>query len=149
SRRTHPGNDCCRCATGTKRADQRRSGNRRRYWPGASVHGEDTAAHRVTVMRKKTGIRYLELQPKLEARSWKFEIPQTLMSTNRSQPALSYDHGADSTPLLGQTIGENLRATMERHGEREALVVRSQNYRATYRQLWDATTRAARALLSA
>jgi fatty-acyl-CoA synthase len=50
--------------------------------------------------------------------------------------------------LLGQTIGDNLRQTVERHGEREALIVRSQNYRATYRQLWDAVTAAARALMA-
>jgi fatty-acyl-CoA synthase len=60
----------------------------------------------------------------------------------------SYAHGASLTPLLGQTIGDNLRATVSRHGDREALVVRSQNYRATYRQLWDATTDAARGLLA-
>jgi fatty-acyl-CoA synthase len=62
--------------------------------------------------------------------------------------SLSYEHGTSLTPLLGQTIGDNLRATMERHGGREALVVRHQRFRATYRQLWDLTTRAARALLA-
>jgi fatty-acyl-CoA synthase len=61
---------------------------------------------------------------------------------------LSYAHGTSATPLLGQTIGDNLRATVETHGAREALVVRHQNYRATYRRLWDETTRAARALLA-
>src|SRR4051794_24289259 len=61
---------------------------------------------------------------------------------------LSYAHGVGPTPLLGQTIGQNLRSTAERHPDRPALVVRSQGYRATYRQLWDATTRAARALLA-
>ncbi|HZY90158.1 MAG TPA: AMP-binding protein, partial [Gemmataceae bacterium] len=61
---------------------------------------------------------------------------------------LSYAHGTGPTALLGQTIGDNLCATALRHGEREALVVRHQNYRATYRQLWEATTRAARALLA-
>jgi fatty-acyl-CoA synthase len=40
---------------------------------------------------------------------------------------LSYVHGASATPLLGETIGENLRRTVERHGERDALIVRSQN----------------------
>ncbi len=63
-------------------------------------------------------------------------------------PTLSYQHGTSLTPLLGQTIGDNLRATVERHGDREALVVRHQRYRATYRQLWDLTGRAARALLA-
>jgi fatty-acyl-CoA synthase len=60
----------------------------------------------------------------------------------------SYAHGASSVPLLGDTIGENLRRTVERFGEREALVVRSQGYRATYRQLWDATSVIARGLLA-
>jgi fatty-acyl-CoA synthase len=61
---------------------------------------------------------------------------------------LSYAHGTSLTPLLGQTIGDNLRASTRRHPDGEALVVRSQNYRATYRQLWDLTTRAARAFLA-
>jgi fatty-acyl-CoA synthase len=60
----------------------------------------------------------------------------------------SYAHGTSSTPLLGETIGENLRRTVGLHGEREALVVRSQGYRATYRELWDATTRVALGLLA-
>ena len=61
---------------------------------------------------------------------------------------LSYVHGATDAPLLGETIGANLRRTVERFAEREALVVRSQGYRATYRQLWDATTHLAKALLA-
>lgn len=65
-----------------------------------------------------------------------------------SHTAFSYAHGTSLTPLLGQTIGDNLRDTAARHGDAEALVVRSQNYRATYRQLWDATTEAARGLLA-
>jgi fatty-acyl-CoA synthase len=60
----------------------------------------------------------------------------------------SYVHGTSSTPLLGETIGANLHRTVERYGDREALVVRSQGYRATYRQLWDETTVLARALLA-
>ncbi|HWG43491.1 MAG TPA: AMP-binding protein [Gemmataceae bacterium] len=62
--------------------------------------------------------------------------------------ALSYAHGTSLTPLLGQTIGDNLRDTVARFGDSEALIVRAQNYRATYRQLWDTTTDAARALLA-
>jgi fatty-acyl-CoA synthase len=61
---------------------------------------------------------------------------------------LSYAHGTCPTPLLGQTIGDNLRATVEKFPDREALVVRSQGYRATYRQFWDATTEIARGLLA-
>jgi fatty-acyl-CoA synthase len=62
---------------------------------------------------------------------------------------LSYVHGTSSTPLLGETIGENLRRTVAAHGDREALVVRAQGYRATYRELWDATSRLARAFMAA
>jgi fatty-acyl-CoA synthase len=60
----------------------------------------------------------------------------------------SYAHGTSHIPLLGETIGENLRRTVERHGDREALVVRAQHYRATYQELWDATTALARALIA-
>ena len=60
----------------------------------------------------------------------------------------AYLHGPSLTPLIGETIGENLRRTVERFGDREALVVRWQGYRATYRQLWDETTTLARALIA-
>ena len=60
----------------------------------------------------------------------------------------SYLHGPSLTPLLGETIGANLRRTVDRFGDREALVVRSQRYRATYRELWDQTTTLARALVA-
>ncbi len=65
-----------------------------------------------------------------------------------TQTELSYVHGASDVPLLGETIGENLRRTAERFGKREALVVRSQSYRATYRELWEQTTELARALVA-
>ena len=64
-----------------------------------------------------------------------------------STPA-SYAHGTSRTPLLGETIGENLRRTAQRFPDREALVVRSQNFRATYRELWDETTSVALGLLA-
>ena len=60
----------------------------------------------------------------------------------------SYTHGSSEMPLLGETIGDNLRRTVERFGDRDALVVRSQGYRASYQQLWEATTRVAGALLA-
>jgi fatty-acyl-CoA synthase len=63
-------------------------------------------------------------------------------------PVLSYAHGACAVPLLGETIGANLHRTVERFGDREALVVRHQNFRATYRALWDLVDRAARGLLA-
>lgn len=65
------------------------------------------------------------------------------MSTSRS-----YTHGTSETPLLGETIGENLRRTVLLFPDREALVVRSQSYRATYRELWDTTSQVAKGLLA-
>ncbi len=62
-------------------------------------------------------------------------------------PAPSYIHGTTTVPLLGETIGENLRRTVERFPDQDALVVPYQGYRATYRQFWDETSRIARALL--
>lgn len=62
--------------------------------------------------------------------------------------ALSYVHGTGAVPLLGETIGDNLRRTVAAHGPREALVVRAQAYRATWDQLWDSVGRAARGLLA-
>ena len=60
----------------------------------------------------------------------------------------SYAHGTSSVPLLGETIGDSLRRTVESFPDREALVVRSQGYRASYRALWDASTEVARGLLA-
>jgi fatty-acyl-CoA synthase len=61
---------------------------------------------------------------------------------------LSYAHGASAVPLLGETIGENLHRTVTKWPDREALVVRHQDYRATYAQLWETVGLAARGLLA-
>jgi len=61
---------------------------------------------------------------------------------------LSYVSGAAEVPLLGETIGENLRRTVERLPDGEALVVRHQGVRLTWRALWDETSRVARGLLA-
>ena len=61
---------------------------------------------------------------------------------------LSYSKGPSDPPLLEETIGENLRRTVERFSQRDALVVRHQGYRASYRELWDEVDIAARALLA-
>ncbi|MCA1647036.1 MAG: AMP-binding protein [Chloroflexi bacterium] len=63
-------------------------------------------------------------------------------------PAVSYIHGASAVPLLGETIGQNLRRMVDRFAASDALVVRHQNYRATYAELWEQTTRAALGLLA-
>ena len=51
-------------------------------------------------------------------------------------------------PLLHETIGVNLAATVARHGDGDALVSRHQNVRYTYRELWDETERVACGLLA-
>ncbi len=61
---------------------------------------------------------------------------------------LSYASGISSLPLIGETIGDNLRRTVEEHGDSEALVVPHQGYRATYRQLWDQVSLVARGLMA-
>ena len=60
----------------------------------------------------------------------------------------SYAHGASPVELLGETIGENLRRTVERHGDREALVARQQGVRFSYSEFWELTTKCARGLLA-
>jgi fatty-acyl-CoA synthase len=61
---------------------------------------------------------------------------------------LSRAQGPSDVALLQETIGENLRRTVERFGDREALVVPHQGYRASYRELWDEVGLAARGLLA-
>jgi fatty-acyl-CoA synthase len=60
----------------------------------------------------------------------------------------AYTFGASAVPLVGETIGANLRGTVEKFGQREALVVRHQNVRFTYTELWDQTTQCARGLMA-
>lgn len=61
---------------------------------------------------------------------------------------LSYTHGASSSPLLGMTIGEQLQSVVKQFSDREALVVCSQHFRATYSQLWELINDCARGLLA-
>ena len=49
----------------------------------------------------------------------------------------SYVSGPSTQPLLGETIGQNLRRTVERFPDRDALVSVYQGYRATYREFWE------------
>jgi hypothetical protein len=49
--------------------------------------------------------------------------PSMLIERQAAVPPLSYAQGPRVPPLLEETIGENLRRTVERFGEREALVV--------------------------
>src|SRR5690348_6432089 len=62
---------------------------------------------------------------------------------------LSYASGTSTTPLLGETIGDNLARIVERSGDRDALVVRHQDVRWTYRELDERVDDVARGLLAA
>src|SRR3954467_3532988 len=61
----------------------------------------------------------------------------------------SYASGASDQPLVGRTIGEDLRRTIARFGEREALVDCPSDRRWTYAQLGADIDRLARGLLAA
>jgi fatty-acyl-CoA synthase len=63
--------------------------------------------------------------------------------------ASSYARGSAATPLLEETIGANFDRTVERFGEREALVSCIQQLRYTYRQLGAAVDELARGLIAA
>lgn len=62
---------------------------------------------------------------------------------------VSYVHGASDIPLLGETIGQNLKRTVEKFPDQEALVCVHQKYRATYQEFYNQTTAVAKALLFA
>src|SRR4051812_20003319 len=62
---------------------------------------------------------------------------------------LSYASGTSTTPLLGDTIGDNLDRTIERFPDREALVSVHQDLRYSYAQLGEAVDRTARAFIAA
>jgi fatty-acyl-CoA synthase len=61
----------------------------------------------------------------------------------------SYASGISDTPLLGDTIGDNLDRTIAAFGDREALVSVHQDLRYTYSQFGEAVDRCARALIAA
>jgi fatty-acyl-CoA synthase len=61
----------------------------------------------------------------------------------------SYSHGTSATPLLGETIGDNLRRIAGRFGDSEAMVDVPAGRRWTYRQLDTDTDTLARGLLAA
>ena len=65
------------------------------------------------------------------------------MSTN-----YAYTHGASSIPLLGETIDENLKKTVEKYPDQEALICAHQNYRATYREFYEQVIQVAKGLIA-
>ncbi|MFW2382979.1 MAG: AMP-binding protein [Acidimicrobiales bacterium] len=70
------------------------------------------------------------------------------METIDVNPHLSHTVGASVPPLLEETIGQNLARTVAAHGTREALVVKHQDIRWTYRQFWNEIDQVARALVA-
>ena len=62
---------------------------------------------------------------------------------------LSYADGANATPLLGETIGDNLARTAAAHPDADALVSCHQGLRWTYAELDERVDRAAAALIAA
>jgi fatty-acyl-CoA synthase len=65
-----------------------------------------------------------------------------------TQPQLSYASGCSDVPLLGETIGHNLRRTAARHAARDALVDVPSGRRWTYAQLDADVDHLARALIA-
>ena len=61
---------------------------------------------------------------------------------------LSYASGPSKYPLLGETIGDNLRSAVAKFPQQEALVCIHQNYRATYTEFYSQTEEIAKALLA-
>ena len=61
---------------------------------------------------------------------------------------LSYSSGASQYPLLGETIGENLRNTVAKYPQQEALVCVDQNYRVTYTEFFSQTEQIVKSLIA-
>ena len=61
---------------------------------------------------------------------------------------LSHVHGATGQPLIHQTIGDLLQKTVDQWPDREAIVVRHQGIRWTYRQFGKAVDEFAAGLLA-
>ncbi|MCL7987229.1 AMP-binding protein [Sphingobacterium sp. lm-10] len=61
----------------------------------------------------------------------------------------SYIKGTTDIPLLQETIGANLKNMVATFPDNEALVSVRQNYRITYRELWQQTAQVAKAILAA
>jgi len=60
----------------------------------------------------------------------------------------SYAHGAVTHPLLRETIGENLRKTVNCYPENDALICVHQNYKASYSEFWQQVEEVAKAFLA-
>ena len=61
---------------------------------------------------------------------------------------LSYTNGASNIPLLGETIDENLRKTVAKFRNNDALISAHQHYRATYTEFYEQVTAVAKGLIA-
>ena len=61
---------------------------------------------------------------------------------------LSYTYGASNIPLLGETIDENLRKTVAKFPNNDALISAHQHYRATYTEFYEQVTAVAKGLIA-
>lgn len=61
---------------------------------------------------------------------------------------LSYTNGASNIPLLGETIDENLRKTVAKFPNNDALISAHQLYRATYTEFYEQVTAVAKGLIA-
>lgn len=66
----------------------------------------------------------------------------------RTDPRLSYVHGAANIPLIGSTIGDLFDQVVERFPESDALISRHQKIRYTYSQMKTECERIARSLMA-
>ena len=60
----------------------------------------------------------------------------------------AYTHGTSSVALLGETIDENLKKTVTKYADQEALICSHQNYRATYKEFYDQVVEVAKGLIA-
>ncbi|WP_423900830.1 AMP-binding protein [Capnocytophaga leadbetteri] len=61
---------------------------------------------------------------------------------------LSYTNGASNIPLLGETIDENLRKTVAKFPNNDALISAHQHYRTTYTEFYEQVTAVAKGLIA-
>ena len=61
---------------------------------------------------------------------------------------LSYTYGASNISLIGETIDQNLRKTVEKYPNKEALISVHQDYRVTYTEVYAQVTAVAKGLIA-
>ena len=61
---------------------------------------------------------------------------------------LAYTYGASNISLIGETVDQNLRKTVEKYPNKEALISVHQNYRVTYAEFYAQVTAVAKGLIA-